>query len=91
MRTTIEISYEQHAALTALAIDRGLRGISPIVREAIDAYLVSDRGRLREALLDLRGTLSHESADRIEQIVAERGAGEWRRSIETFPGEERTR
>jgi metal-responsive CopG/Arc/MetJ family transcriptional regulator len=75
MRITVEISDEQRVALTTLAVERGLRGFSPIVREAIAAYLQRDRAQSLEGLLSLRGSMSDESADRIEQIVAERRTG----------------
>ena len=85
MRTTVEISEAQRVALTAIAAERGLRGFSPIVQEAIDAYLERGRARSLDALLALRGSLSDESADRIEQIVSERRTGEWRGSSSSTP------
>lgn len=39
MRTTIEISNEQRAALLALAAHRGLRGYSSLISEALTKYL----------------------------------------------------
>lgn len=39
MRTTIELTDEQRAALLALAARRGLRGYSSLVQEALAAYL----------------------------------------------------
>lgn len=85
MRTTIEISDVQRVALTALAAERGLRGFSPLVREAIDAYLAQSRARSLGELLALRGSLSRESADRIDEIVAERRTAEWRVSSSSTP------
>lgn len=39
MRTTIEISDHQRSVLVALAAQRGLRGYSEIIEEAVDRYL----------------------------------------------------
>lgn len=57
MRTTVDISDDQHRALTALAQLRGLRGFSQLVQEAVDAYL-GDLGHDEVVLLlDLEGSL----------------------------------
>ena len=71
MRTTVEITDEQHLALTALAAKRGVRGFSGLVREAIDHYLADQRGEDLEALLALRGVLSPEEGEAFEQRIAE--------------------
>jgi hypothetical protein len=81
----VEISEAQRVALSAIAAERGLRGFSPIIREATDDYLEQGRARSLEALLALRGSLPDESADRIEQIVSERRTGEWRGSSSSSP------
>lgn len=39
MRTTIELTDEQRAALLAMAARRGLRGYSSLVQEALAKYL----------------------------------------------------
>ena len=39
MRTTVELSDEQRAALLSLAAKRGLRGYSMLVQEALAQYL----------------------------------------------------
>jgi metal-responsive CopG/Arc/MetJ family transcriptional regulator len=39
MRTTIELSDEHRAKLMALAAERGVRGFSELVRDAIEHYL----------------------------------------------------
>ena len=41
MRTTVEISAEQHRALSAIAQRRGVRGFSVLVQEALDTYLAN--------------------------------------------------
>lgn len=71
MRTTVEITEEQHLALTALAAKRGVRGFSALVREAIDRYLAEQRGDDLEAVLALRGILSPEEGDALERRIAE--------------------
>jgi hypothetical protein len=74
VRTTVEISAGQHRALSALAQQRGLRGFSQLVQEALDSYL-GDLGQDEIAmLLDLEGTLDgqqeHELRARIEAARA---------------------
>lgn len=62
MRTTIEIRDDHRAALLELAAKRGLKGFSPLVDEALEAYLKSgpaDRRRLAEGL---RGAISSTEA-----------------------------
>lgn len=42
MRTTVEISDPLYRRVRALAVERGLRGFSPIVEEALTEYLASE-------------------------------------------------
>ena len=72
MRTTVEISESQRLALIALAAERGLRGYSPLLREAIEAYLERGRRQSTEALLGLRGVLSEETGEHLDRIVSSR-------------------
>ena len=79
MRTTIEISDEQRASLLAIAAERGLKGFSPIVQEALGEYLAArggDAERIRAAL-SARGTLDQGEADELNR-VCQRIRGEWR-------------
>lgn len=64
MRTTIDITDEQRAALLALAAKRGLRGYSALVQEAIDLYLKEkeNKGAKGKKALRLRGILTDEEA-----------------------------
>lgn len=71
MRTTVEISDEQHRALLAIARRRGMRGFSPLVREAIDQYLQALRGVGLEEALALEATLTSDEADRLRRRIAE--------------------
>jgi hypothetical protein len=68
MRTTIEIKPEHRAKLLELAARRGEKGFSSVIGEAIDAYLESavESERLRNRALRLRGKLSAEAAERLE-------------------------
>ncbi len=69
MRTTVEISDDQHRALSALAQRRGLRGFSQLVQEAVDAYL-GDLGRDEVSLLlDLEGTLGEHDEREIRSRI----------------------
>lgn len=71
MRTTVEITDEQHVALAALAARRGVRGFSVLVREAIDQYLAEQSGEDLEAVLALRGVLTPEEGEALERRIAE--------------------
>jgi metal-responsive CopG/Arc/MetJ family transcriptional regulator len=79
MRTTVEITEAQHRALTAVAQQRGLRGFSALVQEAVDAYLQDLRTDEVELLLGLEGVLDdHEEKEVRSRIAATRQA--WRAS-----------
>jgi len=66
MRTTIELSGPVYRRLKSAAVDRGIRGFSPIVEEALSEYFQSDsqRSRLTDAIAAAEGAWS-------EQDVAE--------------------
>jgi len=79
MRTTFELSDEHRAQLRALAAQRGVRGFSDLLREAIERYLAENaarRERVDEALSAL-GSLSDREAGDLEQAVT-RLRGSWR-------------
>ena len=79
MRTTVEITEAQHRALSAVAQQRGLRGFSALVQEAVDAYLQDLRADEVELLLDLEGVLDdHEEKEVRSRIAATRQT--WRAS-----------
>lgn len=73
MRTTIEISDYQRSFLAALAAQRGLRGYSEIVREALDLYIAknTEGSDLKERVLSMRGSWSGGDADRTRSRLAE--------------------
>lgn len=71
MRTTIEITEAQRAELLKIAGNRGEKGFSSVVREALDAYLRSHANRAEavRAALGVRGTLSGEEGDSLAADV----------------------
>jgi len=71
MRTTVEISDDQRAELLRLAAQRGEKGFSSLIREALDLYMHQHRAR-REVVaqaLKLEGTFSEDEADALEASV----------------------
>jgi hypothetical protein len=79
VRTTIEITDEQRSKLLELAAERGEKGFSRLVQEAIDRYLEANaarRDRVRAAL-EVGGSLDDASADALEDSIR-RLRGQWR-------------
>ena len=71
MRTTVEISDEQRSQLLKLAAQRGEKGFSALVREALDLYMRQHRAR-REAVakaLEVKGSFSDDEADALQASV----------------------
>ena len=79
MRTTVEITDSQRASLLKLAADRGEKGFSRLVQEAIDRYLAeqADRRAKIDAALAVIGTLDDEAAERMLESVR-RSRASWR-------------
>jgi Arc/MetJ-type ribon-helix-helix transcriptional regulator len=73
MRTTVEITDEQRVELMRLAAQRGEKGFSSVVREAIDRYLEVEASRddLVQVARAARGTLNGKDADALANRVAE--------------------
>ena len=67
MRTTIEMKPGHRKALLALAADRGEKGFSGLVAEALEAYLDGreQREKQLEEFRSLRGSLSDVEADEL--------------------------
>lgn len=85
MRTTIELSDRTYRRLRAAAADRGLRGFSPIVEEAVEALLDrGDRGELSAALAEAEGAWSEADVDDWERARAEAWST-WRTSPFSTP------
>lgn len=79
MRTTVEIRDDLRAKLLTLAAERGEKGYSRIVEEALERYL-SDENRREEGLsglLALRGSLSDEDAQAVRDEIRKLRAS-WR-------------
>ncbi len=71
MRTTVEIDDSQRAELLKLAAQRGDKGFSGIVREALGVYLEQHRAKraIVAQALKLQGSLSDTEADALEANV----------------------
>ena len=69
MRTTIELSEDQRSELLRLAAQKGMKGFSQLIQEAVEAYLNSQNSRssLIEAALGLKGALRDKAADEFEE------------------------
>ena len=64
MRTTVEMKEEHRSALIALAAQRGQKGFSAVLEEAIGVYLEGEKQRLekKRILRSLAGKISKEDA-----------------------------
>jgi len=72
MRTTIDLKPEHRSRLLAVAAERGEKGFSGVVCEAVESYLGSEaeRERRRDKALRLRGVLKREEAARLRAEAA---------------------
>lgn len=77
MRTTVEITEDQHRALNAIAHRRHIRGFSALVQEALDVYLADVGPEEVDLLLALEGVLSDDDARQVRSHIAETKAT-WR-------------
>ncbi len=73
MRTTIEITDEQRAALLAIAASKGLKGFSSLVREALDEYLLGRQNDVERtaAAQAVRGAIDDDEADELADACAQ--------------------
>jgi hypothetical protein len=70
MRTTVELSATHRARLVRLAAERGEKGFSRLIAEALDGYLENQgAGDDRESARRLRGVLGEADARELEQRV----------------------
>jgi hypothetical protein len=69
MRTTVELSTPVYRRLKAAAVDRGMRGFSPIVEEALSEYFQSEleRRRIVSAITAAEGAWSEMDAEEFER------------------------
>jgi metal-responsive CopG/Arc/MetJ family transcriptional regulator len=79
MRTTVEITQEQHRALSAIAQRRGVRGFSVLVQEALEGYLANLTTDEVDLLLGLEGVLSESDAREMRSRIEDARAA-WRAS-----------
>jgi predicted transcriptional regulator len=73
MRTTIDLSDRHRSALHSLAVERGIRGYSRLIQEAIDLY-IDKKAKNREGiqhLLKMKGTWSEEEAKELRKRLGE--------------------
>ena len=72
MRTTIELRDDLRAKLLHLSAERGEKGFSRLVEEALENFLAQVQGaeKRRQAALRLRGSLSAEEAEVLRERVA---------------------
>ena len=71
MRTTVEIDDAQRAELLKLAAQRGEKGFSSVIREALELYIRQHRAKkaLVARALELEGSFSDDEADALEASV----------------------
>ncbi len=71
MRTTIEIDDAQRAELLKLAAQRGEKGFSSVIREALELYIRQHRAKKEVVAraLELEGSFSDDEADALEASV----------------------
>lgn len=79
MRTTIELTDEQHQALAAVARRRGLRGFSALVQEALAAYLPTLDTDEIDLLLGLEASISADEEAEIRSRI-DSARATWRAS-----------
>lgn len=73
MRTTIEISEHQRSILVSLAAQRGLRGYSEIIEEAVDKYIEEQMKdpEIKKKALALRGAWKQGEAEEVRAKILE--------------------
>lgn len=71
MRTTVEISDEHRAELLKIAGERGEKGFSGVIREALEFFLehMSHRDERVKSALGLRGVLTAKEGEQLEMNV----------------------
>jgi hypothetical protein len=79
MRTTVELSERTYVRLRAVAAERGMRGFSAIVEEALERFLEPDGANLPSALLEAEGAWSKSDVEDWEE--------ECRKAWESWPAD----
>lgn len=67
----MEITDEQHRALSAIAQRRGVRGFSALVQEALDGYLANLNVDEVDILLGLEGVLTDSDAQEMRSRISD--------------------
>jgi predicted ATP-dependent protease len=72
MRTTIELKPEHRSRLIAIAAQRGEKGFSSVLNEAVESYLSeeAERAARRQRALQLRGIMKHKEAAELQKNAA---------------------
>jgi len=71
MRTTVELSNRTYTRLRAKAAERGMRGFSAIVEEALERFLEGGDDELASSLLEAEGSWSDRDVAEWERIRGE--------------------
>jgi hypothetical protein len=73
MRTTIEISDRHRSILLSLAAQKGLRGYSNIIQEALDFYLThhTKAAETKRGVLKMKGCWKKQETKEIRSNLAE--------------------
>lgn len=79
MRTTVELSDRTYVRLRATAAERGMRGFSAIVEEALERFLEHGGDDLPPALLEAEGAWSESDVEDWEEAR--------RKAWETWPAD----
>jgi hypothetical protein len=68
MRTTVELTNRTYTRLRAKAAERGMRGFSAIVEEALERFLEGGDDELTSSLLEAEGSWSDRDVAEWERI-----------------------
>ena len=73
MRTTIEISDKHRSILLSLAAQKGLRGYSSIIQEALDYYIAhqTEAAEAKKDILKMKGSWRAEETKKIKSKLNE--------------------
>ena len=73
MRTSIEISDKHRSILLSLAAQKGLRGYSGIIQEALDYYIAHQTRTVdvKEKIMRMKGSWKEEETEQIKSRLAD--------------------
>ena len=73
MRTTIEISDQHRSILRSLAAQKGLRGYSGIIQQALDYYIANQvkASHMKKDVLNMKGSWKAEETEQAKCDLAE--------------------